>query len=48
MVVCGDGSRAFVTHLYDGTVAEIDTASQAVTRRFRVGRTPNGVTWAAG
>lgn len=47
VVICADGSRAFVTHLYDDTVAEIDVAARRVTRRFRTGRTPNGVTWIA-
>ncbi len=45
VVVCADGSRAFVTNLYDDSVAEIDVATQRVTRRFRTGRTPNGITW---
>ena len=45
VVVCGIGRRAFVTNLYDDTLTEIDVATQAVLRRFRVGRTPNGVTW---
>lgn len=46
VVVCGTGSRAFVTNLYDDTLTEIDVATQVVRRRFQVGRTPNGVTWA--
>ncbi|MBR0683242.1 YncE family protein [Roseomonas eburnea] len=45
VVVCGAGTRAFVTNLYDDTLTEIDVATQAVRRSFRVGRTPNGVTW---
>ena len=45
VVVCGTGRGAFVTNLYDDTLTEIDVATQAVLRRFRVGRTPNGVTW---
>lgn len=45
VVVCADSSRAFVTNLFDDTVAEIDVAAQTVLRRFRVGRAPNGVTW---
>ena len=45
VVVCRDGSRAFVTNIYDDSVAEIDVATGRVTRRFRTGRTPNGVTW---
>ena len=45
VVVCETGSRAFVTNLYDNTLTEIDVATQAVRRRFQVGRTPNGVTW---
>jgi YVTN family beta-propeller protein len=45
VVVCGDGSRAFVTNMFDDTVAEIDVATQTVPRRFRVGRAPNGITW---
>lgn len=46
VVVCETGSRAFVTNLYDDTLAEIDVATRTVRRRLRVGRTPNGVTWA--
>lgn len=46
VVVCGNGTRAFVTNLYDDTLAEIDVATRTVKRRLRVGRTPNGVTWA--
>lgn len=46
VVVCETGSRAFVTNLYDDTLTEIDVATQTVRRRIRVGRTPNGVTWA--
>ncbi|WP_199231407.1 YncE family protein [Falsiroseomonas bella] len=45
VAICADGSRAFVTNIYDSTVAEIDVAAQRVTRRFRTGRTPNGITW---
>lgn len=45
VVVCGVGTRAFVTNLYDDTLTEIDVATQAALRRFGVGRTPNGVTW---
>lgn len=48
VVVSADGSRAFVTNMYDGTVAEIDVATQTVPRRFRVGRSPNGITWVPG
>ena len=46
VVVCELGRRAFVTNLYDDTLTEIDVATQTVRRRVRVGRTPNGVTWA--
>ena len=46
VVVCEFGSRAFVTNLYDDTLTEIDVATQTARRRLRVGRTPNGVTWA--
>jgi YVTN family beta-propeller protein len=46
VVVCEFGSRAFVTNLYDDTLTEIDVATQTAGRRLRVGRTPNGVTWA--
>jgi len=45
VVICVDGSRAFVTNLHDDSVAEIDVATQRVTRRFRTARTPNGITW---
>lgn len=45
VVVCGDGTRVFVTNLYDNTLAEIDLGTRRVLRRLRVGRTPNGVTW---
>lgn len=48
VVVCADGSRAFVTNLFDDTVAEIDVATQTALRRFRVGRAPNGITWIPG
>jgi YVTN family beta-propeller protein len=46
VVVCGNGTRAFVTNMYDDTLTEIDVKTRTVRRRLRVGRTPNGVTWA--
>ncbi|WP_137127637.1 YncE family protein [Roseomonas sp. HF4] len=46
VVVCGNGTRAFVTNLYDDTLTEIDVTTRTVRRQLRVGRTPNGVTWA--
>lgn len=45
VVVTPDGTRAFVTNIRDNDVAEIDTATRAVVRRFPVGRGPNGVTY---
>lgn len=47
VVVCDNGSRAFVTNLHDDTLTEIDVAALSALRRIRVGRTPNGVSWAA-
>lgn len=46
VVVCSNGTRAFVTNIYDDVLTEIDTATQTVRQRHRVGRAPNGVTWA--
>jgi YVTN family beta-propeller protein len=48
VVMCGNGSRAFVTSLYDDALTEIDVTTRTVRRRVRVGRNPNGVTWAPG
>ncbi len=45
IVMNPDSSRAFVTNVFDDTLAEIDVAAQRVVRTFRVGRSPNGVTW---
>jgi len=47
VTITADGTRAFVTNMFDDSVSEIDVERMAVSRRFAVGGSPNGVTWLA-
>jgi len=46
--ICADGSRAFVTNMFEDSLTEIDVERLVVLRRFSVGRSPNGVAWLPG
>jgi YVTN family beta-propeller protein len=46
--ICANGSRAFVTNMYEDSLTEIDAERLVVLRRFDVGGSPNGVTWLPG
>jgi YVTN family beta-propeller protein len=45
VVVSDDGKVAFVSNIVDGTVSAIDTATSTVIRSFKVGASPNGITF---
>lgn len=45
VVISKDGKTAYVTNQQDNTVSEIDVATLKETRRFPVGKTPNGLSY---
>lgn len=45
VVVSDDSSRAFIANTVDGTVSEIDTATQRLVRDFKVGDGSGGITF---
>ena len=45
VVVSDDGSRAFIANTADGTVSEIDTATQRLVRSFKVGDGSGSITF---
>jgi YVTN family beta-propeller protein len=47
VVATPDSRRIYVTNRFDDSVSEIDVASGTVTRSYRVGEEPTGVTYAS-
>ncbi|HVO12049.1 MAG TPA: beta-propeller fold lactonase family protein [Vicinamibacteria bacterium] len=48
ILVCGDGSRAFVAVSSDDNVAVVDLTTLTVTGRIATGKGPDGLAWASG
>jgi YVTN family beta-propeller protein len=47
VVISDDSSWAFVSNIHDGTVSVVDLRALKVVRQYRVGRGPNGISYAA-